>query len=159
MAFQGAVADVLLVQRATREALATQPDWGPELFTALAGTGQAAAARNAYAALCATALHHLGSDHLDTLDIRGNLANWQGWAGDVAGAVTASKELVADQLRVLGPDHPNTLITRKNLAQWLQRAGLGASPGSDGGVSETLDNGAVDARPETPRTDHPEIEG
>ncbi|WP_433227721.1 tetratricopeptide repeat protein [Actinomadura formosensis] len=169
-----------LVQRATREALATHPDRGPELFIALAGvaadallavwpqverdefgqilranttaltraaqtalwhpdtgghgvlfkaatslgeTGQATAARDAYAALHATALHHLGPDHPDTLASRGNLAFWRGEAGDAAGAATATQELLADRMRVLGPDHPDTLTTRNNLAALRGRAG------------------------------------
>jgi hypothetical protein len=48
-------------------------------------------------------LRILGPDHPDTLITRGNLAYWQGEAGDIAGAATASQELLTDQLRVLGP--------------------------------------------------------
>ncbi|GAA2286034.1 FxSxx-COOH system tetratricopeptide repeat protein [Glycomyces scopariae] len=65
----------------------------------------------------------LGSNHLDTLATRGNLATWQGEAGDAAGAAAAFAELLTDSLRVLGPDHPDALTTRGNLAGWRGRAG------------------------------------
>jgi hypothetical protein len=64
----------------------------------------------------------LGPDHPDTLATRGNLAYWQGEAGDPAGAAAALEELLVDRLRVLGQDHPDTLATRVSLAHWRGRA-------------------------------------
>jgi hypothetical protein len=69
------------------------------------------------------ACFHLGSDHPDTLTIRGYLARWQAKAGDVIGSITQLRELLADRLRLLGPDHPDTLVSRGNLARWLADSG------------------------------------
>jgi hypothetical protein len=74
----------------------------------------------------------------------------------VVGAAAALQELLADRVRVLGADHPNTLTTRSNLAYWQEQARVGASPGPDGGVPETLDSEAPGPPPETPSTGRPE---
>jgi hypothetical protein len=104
-------------------------------------------------------IRRYGPDHPSTQNARHNLAHWRGEAGDAPGAATALEQLLADQLRVLGPDHPSTLNTRHQLAYWRSQASLQKGRG----VSESLDNGTVDAAPETPRTDrpetHPETEG
>ncbi|MUN41679.1 tetratricopeptide repeat protein [Actinomadura sp. NEAU-AAG5] len=120
-------ANTTALTRAAEPAL-WNPDTGGHhvLFkaaTSLGETGQAAAARDAYTTLHATALHHLGPDHPHTLAIRNNLAKGQGETGDAAGAAAASQDLLADQMRVLGPDHPETLTTRSNLASWRGEAG------------------------------------
>lgn len=85
--------------------------------------GQASAAADHFQRLAATARHHLGPAHIDTLAARHDLAYWRGAAGDVTGAVADFETLLADRLRVLGPDHPHTLTTRGNLAYWRGGAG------------------------------------
>ena len=71
-------------------------DYGPEhpdTLTARANlaywtgeAGDAAGARDQYAALLPVGERVLGPEHPDTLTTRGNLARWTGEAGDAAGA-------------------------------------------------------------------------
>lgn len=65
----------------------------------------------------------VGPDHPDTLAIRGNLADWQGRAGNLSDALGAYEELYEDYVRVLGPEHPHTFLTRGAFANWLGLAG------------------------------------
>ncbi|WUT15958.1 hypothetical protein OG523_01550 [Streptomyces virginiae] len=78
----------------------------------------------------------LGPDHPDTLTARGNLAHWQGSAGDPAGAAAALSELLADLGRVLGPDHSDTLTVRHNLGLWRGMAGNLVGPEEAGRWNE-----------------------
>jgi hypothetical protein len=104
--------------------------------TSLGRTGQATAAREAYAAIRDSAQRHLGPDHPDTMRARGHTAQWQGAVGDAAGAAAAYREVLADQVRVLGVDHPDTMLTRHNLADLRGRAGDAA--GAAGMLEELL---------------------
>jgi len=102
------------------------PDGHAVLFRtglSLGEAGQVAAAVDYWQRLHATAVHHLGPDHPDTLATRHSLALWRGESGDPAGAATAFEQLLADYLRVLGPDHPDTLNTRHSLARWQGESG------------------------------------
>jgi hypothetical protein len=84
--------------------------------------GDAAGARDQFAALLPIRERVLGSDHPDTLATRHNLARWTGEAGDAVGARDQLAALLPTIERVLGPDHPNTLTTRTNLALWAGKA-------------------------------------
>ena len=97
----------------TRHSLA---DWTGE-------AGDAAGARDQFAALLPIEQRVLGLEHPDTLITRHNLAHWTGEAGDAAGARDQHAVLLPIRERVLGSDHPDTLITRRNLAHWTGEAG------------------------------------
>ena len=108
-------------------------DYGPEhprtldarshlaLWTGRAG--DAAGARDQYAALLPIRERVLGPEHLDTLITRNQLAHRTGEAGDAAGARGQLTVLVPICVRVLGPEHPDTLIARGHLALWTGHAG------------------------------------
>ena len=85
--------------------------------------GDAAGARDQYAALLPIHERVLGPEHPDTLTARGNLACWTGEAGDAAGARDQYAALLPIDERVLGPEHPDTLTARANLARWTGEAG------------------------------------
>ena len=89
----------------------------------LGASGQVTAAVTYFRNLTDTTRTGLGLDHPDTLTARGDLALWQGRAGDAPGAVSALTELLADQGRVLGLGHIDTLATRHRLADWRGEAG------------------------------------
>ena len=59
---------------------------------------------DAYQALLIDDLRVLGSDDLDTLHTRSNLAYRRAEAGDPSGAAEAFAELLDDYTRLLGPD-------------------------------------------------------
>jgi len=84
--------------------------------------GDAAGARDQYAALLPIAERVLGAEHPDTLTYRHNLAWRAGEAGDAAGARDQYAALLPIRERVLGPEHPDTLATRDNLACWTEEA-------------------------------------
>ena len=89
--------------------------------------GDAAGARDQFAALLPIEEQVLGPEHPDTLSARGNLARWTGEAGDAAGARDQFAALVPVRERVSGPEHPDTLAARAYLAYWTGRAGDPAS--------------------------------
>ena len=89
--------------------------------------GDAAGARDQFAALLPIEEQVLGPEHPDTLSARGNLARWTGEAGDAAGARNQFAALVPVRERVSGPEHPDTLAARAYLAYWTGRAGDPAS--------------------------------
>jgi hypothetical protein len=95
----------------------------PRAGTSLGETGLTAGAVTYFTALHATAVERLGGDHPHTLDIRHELAYWQGQSGDATAAVAILTEVVDARRRVLGPDHPDTLTARHNLAAWLGESG------------------------------------
>lgn len=102
------------------------PDGHPVLFRAgqsLLETGLVSAAMSYFHDLWRDADGFLGSDHLDTLATRNELASCRARAGDVAGAVAEFERLLNDQIEVVGADHPHTLIARNNLATWRAEAG------------------------------------
>jgi hypothetical protein len=70
-------------------------------------TGDAAGARDQFAALVPRAERVLGPEHPDTLAARGSLAYWTGQAGDPAAARDQFAALLPVTERILGPDHPD----------------------------------------------------
>ena len=89
--------------------------------------GDAAAARDQYAARLPIRERGLGPDHPGTLAMRHELARSTGDAGDAASARDQFTALLTVRERVLGPDHPDTLTTRHSLAYWTGKAGNAAS--------------------------------
>jgi hypothetical protein len=85
--------------------------------------GDAASARDQYAARLPIRERALGPDHPDTLAMRHELARSTGDAGDAASARDQFTTLLPIRERVLGPDHPYTSTTRDNLAYWTEKAG------------------------------------
>ena len=85
--------------------------------------GDAAGARDQFAALLPMAERVLGAEHPDTLAAHHNLAYWTGQAGDAAGARGQYAALLPISEQVLGPEHPDTLAARANLAYWTGAAG------------------------------------
>jgi Domain of unknown function (DUF4062)/Tetratricopeptide repeat len=85
--------------------------------------GDAAGARDQFAALLPVIERVFGPDHRLTLTTRGNLARWTGQTGDAAGARDQFAALLPVFERVLGPEHPDTLTARGNLALWTGQAG------------------------------------
>ena len=85
--------------------------------------GDAAGARDQYAALLPIRERVSGAEHPDTLTARGNLALWTGEAGDAAGARDQYAALLSVQERVVGPEHPSLLASRAEFARWTGEAG------------------------------------
>jgi hypothetical protein len=90
--------------------------------------GDAAAARDQYAALVPICERVFGAEHWETLAARGNLANYTGEAGDAAGACGQYAALLPIFERVLGPEHLDTLAVRDHLASWTWVAGVRPGP-------------------------------
>ena len=93
--------------------------------------GDAAGARDQFAALLSIIERVLGAEHPGTLTTRGNLANWTGEAGDAAGARDQLAALLPVRERVLGAEHPDTVTDRTDLAYWIQQAESQPEPGVD----------------------------
>jgi hypothetical protein len=89
--------------------------------------GDAAGARDQYAALLPVIEWVLGPEHPDALTTRSNLASWTGEAGDAAGARDQFAALLPIRARALGPKHPGTRIVRHKLARWTGQAGDAAA--------------------------------
>ena len=85
--------------------------------------GDAAGARDQFAALLPISERVLGPEHRYTLATRHGLARWAGHAGDAAGARDQFAALLPIREQVQGPEHPDTLGTRHNLARWAGEAG------------------------------------
>jgi Tetratricopeptide repeat len=85
--------------------------------------GDAAAARDQFAALLPIEERVMGPERRDTLTTRGNLALWTGQAGDAAGARDQFAALLPIEERVMGPEYRETLTVRANLAYWTGQAG------------------------------------
>jgi hypothetical protein len=85
--------------------------------------GDAAGARDQYAALLPVRERVSGPEHLETLKVRGNLAFWTGEAGDRAKARDQYAALLPLFERVCGPEHLETLKVRGNLARWTGAVG------------------------------------
>ena len=98
-----------------------------ELAYSAGEAGDAAAARDQFAALLPVAERVLGLEHPDTLAARASLAYWIGQAGDAAAARDQFAALLPAAERVLGPEHPDTLINRHNLANFTGYAGDAAA--------------------------------
>jgi Tetratricopeptide repeat len=98
-----------------------------ELAYSTGQAGDAAAARDQFAALLPVAERVLGPEHPDTLTNRHNIANFAGYAGDAGAARDQFAALLPLSERVFGPDHPDTQVARFNLAYWTGRAGDAAA--------------------------------
>ena len=98
-----------------------------ELAYSVGQAGDAAAARDQFAALLPVAERVLGPEHPDTLAARASLAYWTGQAGDAAAARAQFAALLPVAERVLGPEHPDTLVNRHNLANFAGYAGDAAA--------------------------------
>ncbi len=85
--------------------------------------GDAAGARDQYAALLPIIERVSGPEHPETLAARGVLAAVTGFAGDAAGARDQFAALLPTVERVSGPEHPRTLATRGNLVAFTGFAG------------------------------------
>ena len=85
--------------------------------------GDAAAARDLFAALEPVYERVLGPEHPHTLLTRHELAAWTGEAGDAAAARDQFAALLPVFERVVGPEHPDTLAARASLASWTGEAG------------------------------------
>jgi hypothetical protein len=98
-----------------------------ELAHSAGQAGDAAAARDQFAALLPVAERVLGPEHPDVLATRASLAYWVGQAGDAAAARDQFAALLPVAERVLGPEHSDTLINRHNLANFAGHAGDAAA--------------------------------
>ena len=85
--------------------------------------GDAAGARDQFAALLPVRERVSGAEHPDTLTARAGLASWTGDAGDADGARDQYAALLPVRERVSGAEHPDTLTARANLAYWTGVAG------------------------------------
>ncbi|GAA2280736.1 hypothetical protein GCM10010145_61240 [Streptomyces ruber] len=101
------------------------------LGKSLGSSGQVVSAITHFRHLAHAAHQRLGSDHPDTLTARGDLAHWQGVAGDWANAFTSFRDLLEHAIQTLGPDHPFTLTVRGHLAHWRQELGDEAGAAAD----------------------------
>jgi tetratricopeptide repeat protein len=106
--------------------LGTDHPYTVETRVRLAGwtgtAGDAAGARDQFAAPLPIQERVSGPEHPDTLRVRANLARFTGESGDAAGARDQLAALVPILERVSGPEHPATLATRGNLARWTEKA-------------------------------------
>ena len=89
--------------------------------------GDAATARDLFAALLPVRDRVSGAEDPDTLDARFALARWTGEAGDPAAARDQLGTLLPVCQRVFGPEHWRTLQTRHELAYWTGLAGDAAT--------------------------------
>lgn len=64
-----------------------------------------------------------GSDDLNMLTIRSNIASWTGESGDARDALRLFEGLLPDRDRVLGCDHLDTLNTRSDITTWTATCG------------------------------------
>jgi len=94
-----------------------------ELAYSIGQAGDAAGARDQFAALLPVAERVLGPEHPDTLAARASLGYWTGQAGDAASARDQFTALLPVAERVLGPEHPDTLTNRHNFANFAGYAG------------------------------------
>jgi len=98
-----------------------------ELAFSAGQAGDAAAARDQFAALLPVSERVLGPEHPDTLINRHNLANFSGYAGDAAAARDQFAALLPVSERVRGPEHAETLAVWYQLAHWTALAGDAAA--------------------------------
>jgi hypothetical protein len=85
--------------------------------------GDAAGARDAFAALLPVRERVEGPEHEEALTTRHSLAYYIGEAGDAAGARDAFAALLPTIERVQGREHLDTLSARHELAYWTGEAG------------------------------------
>ena len=114
--------------------------------------GDAAGARDQFAALLPVCERVLGAEHRDTLAAGTELAYWSGQAGDAAGARDQFAALLPVCERVLGAEHRDTLAAGTELAYW-SGAGGGCGGGA-GSVRRAAAGVRAGARCRAPR--HPD---
>ena len=85
--------------------------------------GDAAGARDQFAALLPIRERVQGLEHPDTLTARRELARKTGETGDAVAARDQFAALLPIIQRVQGPEHKHTLATRHELARWTGEAG------------------------------------
>jgi hypothetical protein len=108
-------------------------DYGPEHGDTLGAraylarwtgeAGDAAGARDQFAALLPIYERVFDPEHPDTLAVRSNFADWIEAAGDVAAARDQYAALLPVYQRVSGPEHTDTLTTSANLAYCTGQTG------------------------------------
>ena len=98
-------------------------EFAPNRRSRTGRAGDAAAARDQFAALVPVREGISGPDHPDTLAAREELAYWTGSAGDAAAARDQFAALLPFCERVLGPEHSETLAVWYQLAHWTALAG------------------------------------
>ena len=133
LGFSGSYPAARDLSRQITDAYTEDEAYGPEHPKTLAArrdlagwtgrAGDAAGARDQFAALLPIIERVLRPEHPDTLVTRHELAVWTGEAGDAAGARDQLAALLPIRERVLGPEDPHTLATRGNLARWTGEAG------------------------------------
>ena len=133
LGFSGSYPAARDLSRQIADAHAQDTAYGPEHPDTLAArrnfagwtgrAGDAAGARDQFAALLPLHERVLGPEHPDTLVVRHEFAVWTGEAGDAAGARDQLAAVLPIRERVLGPEHPSTLHARGNLAGWTGQAG------------------------------------
>jgi Tetratricopeptide repeat len=139
LGFSGSYPAARDLSRQIADAYTEDAAYGPEHPETLAArrnlagwtgrAGDAAGARDQFAALLPIHERVAGPEHPDTLVVRHELAVWTGEAGDAAGARDQLAALLPVRERVLGPEHPQTLTARHNLAVWTGQAGMRPGPG------------------------------
>ena len=107
----------------TLTARAYWPDW-----TGLAG--DAAGARDQFAALLPVRERVSGAEHPDTLTARANLAHWTGEAGDAAGARDQYAALLPVRERVSAPSTPTRSSPAPTWPAGPGRRGMRPGPGT-----------------------------
>jgi hypothetical protein len=80
--------------------------------------GDAAGARDQYAAALPIIERVQGPEHPDILKARVDLARWTGVAGDATGARDQYAAVLPVIERALGPGHPESLAARHEFAYW-----------------------------------------
>lgn len=117
-------------QHTNQVAVQAYGPWHPYAVCSLIGAihctgrlGWTAAARDQAASAAQGAYHALGADHAYTLLVRGEHAQWIGYAGDIAGAAEASAALAGDYVRVMGTMAPDALSVRAEWAMWIGKSG------------------------------------
>ena len=109
--------------------------------------GDAAGARDLYAALLPILERVQGPDHPGTLIARGNLAGWTGKAGDAAGARDLYAALLPILERVQGDCDADTLATRHQLLRWTGKVGNTAPDASSSEKLQTTRQASNCLRP------------
>ena len=160
LGFSGSYPAARDLSRQIADAHAEDAAYGPEHPDTLAAhrnlagwtgrAGDAAGARDQFAALLPLHERVLSPEHPDTLVVRHELAVWTGEAGDAAGASGQLAILLPMSERVLGREHPRTLHARGNLARWTGEAGNAA--GARDQLAALLPIGERVLGPDHPRT-------
>ena len=121
--------------------------------------GDAAGARDQYAALLPVRERVLGPEHPDTLTARGNLAHWTGEAGDAAGARDQYAALLPVASGSWAPSTRTPWPTRGNLAHWTGEAGDAAGARDQYAallpVGERVSGPRAPGHPDRPRQPRP----